>query len=139
MLPAPQERGNKQLGRFAAIVHLLSLGVMLVLGAVWLLDGDHVPGQCRAVKGSFGVVYALAASQLIMAHMAKEPFEPSLWAISCLAIGAVNSRLRLVDPYYASVFLVAVIVGGYLHYVTSVIAEICAFLNIRCLSIKRST
>jgi ethanolaminephosphotransferase len=91
------------------------------------------------VQGTFGVVYALAASQLIMSHMAKEPFEPSLWAISCLAVGAVNSQLRLVDTYWAAIFLAAVSVGGYLHWVTSVIAEVCAFLNIRCLTIKRSS
>jgi ethanolaminephosphotransferase len=74
-----------------------------------------------------------------MAHMAKEPFEPSLWAISCLALGAVNSRLRLVDAYWAALLLAAVSIGGYLHWVTSVIAEVCAFLNIRCLTIKRSS
>lgn len=48
------------------------------------------PWQCRLEQESFGVVFALTASQLIMAHMCKEPFEPPLWAIGCLALAAAN-------------------------------------------------
>lgn len=77
------------------------------------------------------------ASKLIMAHMCKEPFEPPLWAIFGMALGAANSRLRLLDPLTVTLVLDAVVLTGYLHYVLSAINQICDFLGINCLTLKR--
>lgn len=135
-LPA-KERGHKELGRPAAAFHLAALLLLLLPGCIWLADGGGARGQCRFAMESFGVVYALTATQLIVAHMAKEPFEPSLWAILCLAAGAANSRLALFDPYVVAASLAGLTTVGYLHYVLSVVNQICGYLGIRCLTITK--
>lgn len=49
-------------------------------------------GLARAVTTTFGVLYALAASELIVAHMAKEPL-PLPWApLVILALGWGNQQ-----------------------------------------------
>lgn len=95
------------------------------------------PYLCRATNINVGLVYALTASQLIMAHMCKEPFIPPLWAIMSMAFAAANSRMRWADPLTVTTGLSVVVLAAYLHYVLSVINEICAFLGIRCLSLQR--
>ena len=54
-----EERGYKQLGRRAALSHLMQLGLTLLLGI--LVMGEPWPSTFawRAVYGGFGVVYAL--------------------------------------------------------------------------------
>ena len=54
-----EERGYKQLGRLAALSHLMQLGLTLLLGI--LVMGEPWPSTFawRAVYGGFGVVYAL--------------------------------------------------------------------------------
>lgn len=74
-----------------------------------------------------------------MAHMTKEPFTPFAWAFTLLAAGSFNSHARLVDGGLAAAALVGTAALGYTHYVTSVIAQVCEFLNIRCLSIKQAS
>lgn len=133
----PQEAGHKQLGSKAAFSHFVSLTAQLALSAVWLYGATDTPYLCRAENIQVGIVYALTASQLIMAHMCKEPFQPSLWAIFGMAAAAANSRLRFVDPLRLTVALDVVMLFGYLHYVISVINQICGFLGIHCLTLKR--
>lgn len=100
----------------------------------------------RAAFAAFGLAYALEATKLIMDHMAKEPFEVVWWPLALLSAGGLHSaasRLRGpgappllgVSPDAVVAFNLAVISAGYLHYVTSVIWETCAFLGIRCLTI----
>lgn len=132
-----QERGHKHLGRTAAFVHLVSLVCMLALGCIWLWQPTTEPFQCRATNLMYGLVYSFVASQLIMAHMSKEPFEPSLWAIGAMAAGAINSRLRLVDPLLLTASLDLVVLIGMMHYVFTVINQVCEYLDIYCLTIKK--
>lgn len=133
----PKEAGHKQLGPKAAWAHFIAITAQLALSTMWLWGATGTPYLCRAQNASVGVVYALMASQLIMAHMCKEPFRPPLWAIFGMAAGAANSRLQLVDPLQLTVALGVVFVLGYLHYVISVINQICGFLGINCLTLKR--
>ncbi len=103
-----------------------------LLLASWTSDAT----LCRASFSTFGVLYALAATQLIVAHMAKEPWAPSLVAVAlpaltlAAAVGGWPSRPRLVVT--AHVLALAV----YANYVKNVIAQICAHLGVRCLTIK---
>lgn len=103
----------------------------------------------RAAFAAFGLAYALEATKLIMDHMAKEPFEVVWWPLALLSAGGLHSaasrrfgppgsgstRFLGVSPDAVVAFNLAVISAGYLHYVTSVIRETCAFLGIRCLTI----
>ena len=78
------------------------------------------------------------ASKLIMDHMAKEPFELAWWPILLLVALLANARVHAVDSAVATWGFAALAVAGYLHYVMSVINEICGFLGINCLTIKPS-
>ena len=76
------------------------------------------------------------ATKLIMDHMAKEPFEPLGWPLALLVLNIACRRADI--PWLAAYVwgLAATMLAGYLHYITSVIGEICAFLGIACLTIK---
>ena len=93
-------------------------------------------GQCRLVSVTFGLLYALLASNLIVAHMAKEPVSVPAWAYGLLLIGGVNRQLRLVDSRVLAAALMAVAVVGYGHYVVSVVNAICLHLKIKVFVIK---
>lgn len=132
-----QERGNKQLGRNAAFLHFVALTAMIGVSTTWLWQPTGgEPYLCRAENMLVGIVYALAASQLIMAHMSKEPFRPPIWAIFLMAVAAINAQLKLMDPLLFTLGLFAIVFVGYLHYVFVVIGQICEYLDINCLTIK---
>ena len=134
-----EERGSKQLGTGAAAYHLFQLGLMHSLGLAMLLQQsihEALPGQTRIAIATYGVTYALQATRLIMAHMAKEPFEVAIWPLALLAMQAVNLRLNLLDTATVGYVVNMLVVAGYLHYVVSVINEVCEFLDINALTIK---
>ena len=134
-LPA-DERGHKQVGSGAAALHFVIIMALLALGTILLWTPvPEFPGLCRVENALFGVGYALQASQLIMAHMSKEPFQPSMWPILALAAAALNLRLKFADPLLLAGALAVATCVAYLHYVLRVIAEICAYLGIDCLRI----
>ncbi len=81
----------------------------------------------------------LQATKLIMDHMCKEPFEILWWPVVALVLLLANSRAQLLDTAITSWGFAAVMIVGYLYYITAVINEICGFLGIRCLTIKPST
>jgi ethanolaminephosphotransferase len=132
-----QEAGHKQLGPTAAWLHFVTLTAQLAISAIWLYGETTTPYLCRAQNVNVGIIYALTASRLIMAHMCKEPFQPPLLAIFGMALAVANSRLKWADPMQVTLGLAIVALFGYLHYVLSVIDQICNFLGIRCLSLKR--
>lgn len=108
----------------------------LAMGSIWLWKPCDQLYQCRAQNAAFGLVYALMASQLIMAHMCKEPFQPPLWAIATMSVAVVNNVLKIYDPFVVNLAVAAVVFFGYLHYVLCVINQICDYLDIYCLTIK---
>lgn len=131
-----EEHGNKTLGRAAAASHLLQIVVTCTCGGILLLLPVHVPGQSRVVMATFGVIYALQATRLIMAHMSKEPFRIAIWPIALMLVQIINEPLHFVQPLFLAYMINMVVVVGYLHYVISIISEICGFLGIRALTIK---
>ncbi|GFH21435.1 uncharacterized protein HaLaN_18742, partial [Haematococcus lacustris] len=94
----------------------------------------------RLVSSSYGVTYALVASQLIVAHMAKEPFRPVVWGYCLVAGGLLLSLLNAgwgTPSFQAPVTLVlaalaAAAWAGFAHHVHGVIMQVCAYLNIDC-------
>ena len=85
---------------------------------------------------SYGLVYALVASSLIVAHMAKEPLAVPLWAYALMLVGGINRQLQLVDTWMAAAVLMALATAGYLHYVIDVVAALCRTLKIKVFTIK---
>ena len=131
------ERGHKALSKRRAAADLGQLALIFALGAPLLLLAGGVPGQLRVAMATFGVVYALQATRLIMAHMAKEPFEVAAWPLALMAAQGANLVLGgPLDPALLAYAVNAVVVVGYLHYVVAMINEICAFLDIPCLTIR---
>lgn len=85
---------------------------------------------------AYGLAYAYIATQLIMDHMSKEPFTPP-WALLLLTCAfAANCTLHLVPDHLVAYTLTPIITIMYLRYVLGVIHEVCAFLGIKCLTIK---
>jgi ethanolaminephosphotransferase len=109
--------------------------------------------MCRLAFATFGLLYALMATQLIIAHMCKEPLSPPWLVLALLAAGpaagaargylvehlgdaAASGWLPLLDAEHVAVWVVAAALGCYLVYVLSVIRQICGYLGIRVLSIS---
>lgn len=135
--PGTQERGHKQLGNNAAAAHLALIVSMVGLAGLWLWKPcAEEPYLCRLQSVGVGITYALFASQLIVAHMCKEPFQPPLWAMGLMALAIINKALHIVDPLQLTLGLDILLLGGYLHYVVVVINQICGHLGIYCLTIK---
>ena len=81
----------------------------------------------------------MQASKLIMDHMAKEPFEIFWMPILALVMLLAFSRAAIVSSEISAWTFAGLMAVFYLHYVTSTISEICAFLGIKCLTIKPRT
>jgi ethanolaminephosphotransferase len=171
--------GHKQRGLPAALLHLVGLALTLAVGA-WSIAWAAEPcnrnnpshasessttctatssmsllsaaTSCRTAVSMFGLLYALTATQLILAHMCKEPWAPSCMSLGLplLHVGSVaaarshwvvrpgrhwptdGSLLGLVDPLAV---LHAVAALAYAHYGLSAISLICDYLGIACLRI----
>lgn len=129
------ERGDKALGKANALLHLLQI-LWTCLGGGLVLMLPLVPTiYSRIVFATFGINYALQATRMIMAHMTKEPFEIAAWPSVLLGSQVVNYYLPFMDPVILSVLVLGGMVIGYLHYVLSVISQICEFLGIKALTI----
>lgn len=105
--------------------------------ASWLLRDLLPAAECRAAFSMFGFLYALTATQLIVAHMSKEPWLPSLLALT-LPLLHVASVLGWwhVPPHALLLGLHTVALAVWASYVLGAISQICEFLGIKCLSIK---
>jgi hypothetical protein len=103
------------------------IGAPLVLDVIQRPSGAGVRARARA-----------QATKLIMDHMAKEPFELLGWPLALVALNIAGRRAALpwLDGYAWG--LAATMLAGYLHYITSAIGDICAFLRIACLTIKQA-
>ena len=132
----PAEQGNKTLGKGAAAWHLVQIGATCATGGLLLVLPLVPPSQVRVLYATFGVVYALQATRLIMAHMTKEPFSVAAWPLAMMGLQIGNNFVPTVDPLLLAYAVNAVVVAGYLHYVISIVGEICAYLGINALTIK---
>lgn len=130
------ERGHKDIGRLAALSHLLQL-LWTCIGCGVILMLPIVPNtHSRIIFEIFGINYALQATKMIMAHMCKEPFQISMWPNVLIGFQVINYFSGSIDPVILSYLIFAGIAVGYFYYIISVILEICAFLDISALKIK---
>lgn len=131
-----EERGNKTLGRSAALYHLLQI-LWSCFGCGVILMLPIVPkSHSRIIFEIFGVNYALQATRMIMAHMSKEAFQISMWSNVLIASQVLNHFTCFINPMHLSYIVFIGIFVGYSHYILSIISEICAFLDISALKIK---
>lgn len=130
------ERGQKTLGRGHALRHIAEISTVFLLGAMLVLLPASAPGQQRVQVGTFGVMYALQSTRLIMAHMCKDTFNVAIWPMIAITCQIVNSWTGIFGAMPVACAVNMVVVVGYLHYVVAVVNEICAFLKIPCLTIS---
>ena len=107
----------------------------LVMTAIFWLRCSPA-SSAREVLSTFGFVYAWEATQLVLAHMTKEPIVTTWWPTAVMALAAANSFAGPFDPKLVARVANPVVIIAYLHYVTSVVGEICQALDINCLTIK---
>lgn len=131
-----QERGYKMLGFQNSAFQLACILCLLICGGVWMSVPTTNFGECRAVYSAFGTMFAYIATQLIVAHMSKVPFQPSLWALGVLLVGAINAHFVFFSSYGFAYGALLCSLWAYLHYVVCTINQICDFLDIPCLTIK---
>ncbi|CAH0476763.1 unnamed protein product [Peronospora belbahrii] len=140
------ELGNKHISKPVALVQLVPLGILLVLGSLWICGPDaknyeHYP---VLLLFSIGIGYVFLSTRMIMSHMCKIPFSPQLRVIipfSFVIFNAYGPALGilskpLVPTIVASSLYMVFIVVVYLHFVSGVIKDICDFLNIFLFKIK---
>jgi ethanolaminephosphotransferase len=133
-----REHGHKQLGKAAAAAHIAQLALFFALGAAMLgVAAPQQLGQARVANATFGILYALQATKLIMAHMSKEPYEVTAWPLVLLAVQVANHVVPFADAALLNYSVCAVSLVLYLHYVVSMVREICAFLCIPCLTVRK--
>lgn len=119
----------------AALAHAAALSASLtslpVLAAV--LEGARV----RAAI--FGLGYALCASRLILAHMAKQPWDLRGPAPLVILAAALNESLRILPQATLLPILALLQLFFYLSYVVVEIRQICTSLGIKALTIPVKT
>lgn len=132
-----QEKGHKEIGGLKAVEHLLYIAAFFCLSFMFLAqrEGDSLYFS-RALLLCVTIAYTMFATQLIMAHMAKERFSPKIRLyLLGMSAGILNSLLDLVDPVLLVFLLSAAFVSFYLHYVVNVCNQVCDHLGIQCLTI----
>lgn len=128
------EAGHKDLGTLNAVKHLLLLVVFFALAYMFLQQPAHGGSyHCRALLLCVNLSYSVVATQLIMAHMAKEAFTPSWVPFAGLVFGVVNAEVDFVHGESLAYGMAAGVAALYLHYVVNVVNQVCAYLGIRCL------
>lgn len=132
-----QEKGHKELGGLKAVEHLLYIAAVFCLSFMFLTQREvDNPYFSRALLLCVTIAYTMFATQLIMAHMAKERFSPKIRLyLLGMTVGTLNSVFDLVDPVPLVFFLSAAFVSFYVHYVVNVCNQVCEHLGIKCLTI----
>ncbi|KDD76107.1 hypothetical protein H632_c352p0 [Helicosporidium sp. ATCC 50920] len=134
----PPERGDKTLGFLPALGHLAQLAAFFALAWRCIQADRSEAGHLRLRYVAVGGAYALQATRLIVTHMAKQPFVMAAWPFGALALLPLNAALAWrLDPDLLALAVALVVSAGYLHCVVGMVREICDFLDINALTIKR--
>ena len=131
-----RERGHKELGTLNALKHLLYFVAFFALSFIFLLQ----PLGAGRYKGRMmlevvSICYSIIATQVIIAHMAKEAYRPSVAPFLALALGIASWGFGVFPGDVTVYALAATVLAGYIHYVFNVVDQICGHLGIQCLVI----
>ncbi|KAE9023246.1 hypothetical protein PR002_g11758 [Phytophthora rubi] len=143
------ELGNKHISKPLALFQLIPIGILLVLGSLWICGPDAVNYENYPVLFLFpiGIGYVFFSTRMIVSHMCKIPFTPQLRVIIPFGFVIFNAygpsvgilSKPLIPTILASSLYVVFIVLVYLHFVSGVVKDICDFLNIFLFKIKPVT
>ncbi|CEG40626.1 cdp-alcohol phosphatidyltransferase [Plasmopara halstedii] len=134
------ELGNKHISKDLAIFQLLPIGTLLALGSVWICgpDAEYYVNNPVMYLFPIGIGYVYFSTQMIISHMCKIPFTPQLRVIIPFGFMIFNAygpaigvtTKTLIPTIVASSMYAVFIVSVYLHFVFSVVKDICDFLEI---------
>ncbi|KAF1788898.1 Vacuolar protein sorting-associated protein 13, C-terminal [Phytophthora cactorum] len=140
------ELGNKHISKHLALIQLIPIGILLVLGSLWICGPDTENYANYPVLFLFpiGIGYVFFSTRMIVSHMCKIPFTPQLRVIIPFGFVIFNAygpavgilSKPLIPTIVASSMYVVFIVVVYLHFVSGVVKDICDFLNIFLFKIK---
>lgn len=131
-----RERGHKELGTLNCTKHLLYLLLFFALAYLYLQqDSEGSRYKGRVLLETVAVCYAQIATQIIIAHMAKDAYIPAVTPYLVLLVGIINARVGLVPGEALACALGAASLAGYLHFVVCVANQVASFLGISVLVI----
>uniref|UniRef100_M4BV39 Aminoalcoholphosphotransferase n=1 Tax=Hyaloperonospora arabidopsidis (strain Emoy2) TaxID=559515 RepID=M4BV39_HYAAE len=141
-----EELGNKHISKPIALVQLVPIGILLVLGSLWICGPDAENYENYPVLFLFpiGIGYVFLSTRMIMSHMCKIPFTPQLRVIIPFGFVILNAygtaagilSKPLIPTIVSSSLYVVFIVLVYLQFIVGVVKDICDFLNIFLFKIK---
>lgn len=132
-----KEQGHKELGNAYAFKHLLFILLLFALSYLFLMQPAHEGVfHSRSLLMCVLICYTTIATQLIMAHMAKEVLQPAKAPYVLLAFGVINGVLDIVEGEMLTYGMAVIVVVLYLHYVMNVCRQVCSHLGINCLTIR---
>jgi ethanolaminephosphotransferase len=127
--------GHKELGSLNATKHLAYIVIYFALAYLFLMEPYGRGLKQRMMLEVVILGYATIATQVIMAHMAKEAYIPACSPYLALVLGAANAYFKLLPDVEFVFALSAAVLAGYLHYVINVVRQCCEHLGINCLTI----
>lgn len=141
------ELGNKQVSKALAMFQLIPIGILLVLGSLWICgpDAENYANYPVLFLFPIGIGYVFFSTRMIVSHMCKIPFTPQLRVIipfGFVIFNAYGSSVGiiskpLIPTIWASSLYMVFIVLVYLHFVSGVVKDICDFLNIYLFKISK--
>ncbi|KAG3085357.1 hypothetical protein PI124_g9523 [Phytophthora idaei] len=140
------ELGNKHISKHLALIQLIPIGILLVLGSLWICgpDAENYANYPVLFLFPIGIGYVFFSTRMIVSHMCKIPFTLQLRVIIPFGFVIFNAygpavvilTKPLIPTIVASSMYVVFIVVVYLHFVSGVVKDICDFLNIFLFKIK---
>ncbi|DBA04672.1 TPA: hypothetical protein N0F65_012255 [Lagenidium giganteum] len=145
-IPA-DELGNKHVAKHLALMQLIPVGVLLVLGQLFISgpDAEDYAAHPIIILYSLGIGYCFFSTRMIVSHMCKVPFTPQLRVLIPFGAVVFNSYAPvlgllsgpIIRPLLATAMYVVFINFVYFHYVVHVVNDICSYLNIYCFKIGK--
>ena len=132
-----RERGHKELGPVNATKHLLYIALFFALAYVYLMQPiGESRYRGRILLETVSICYSQIATQVILAHMAKDAYVPAVSPYIVLLLGIFNGRLvGVFPPEEVAYVLAAAVVAGYLHFVICVCIQVARHLGVQILVI----
>ena len=132
-----RERGHKELGTGNALKQLLYIALFFALAYLYLNQQHELAKfEGRWMLEAVSICYSQLATQVILAHMAKDVYVPAVSPYLALLLGIVNGHVGLLERAVAAKAILAAVLAGYLHFVICVCLQVAQHLKINILTIK---
>lgn len=123
-----------------AIRQLLQFVILMFFGTLWVFSPSNVyEKHCRELIVIIGLSFAYLVSRMIIHHVSDMSYPliaPVLYLLPFASLHSVFlTQKQLIDETIVIHIVLVYVTFFYLHFVISVVTEICEFLNISCFTI----